>query len=88
VINHPRISTHAKEQAAAKGWSLHQVWQAHVDPDICYPSRRYEGQERRIRGNLVAIVDVARDLCVTVYENVVETALRPDQIARGDRIAS
>lgn len=83
----PRIATHAIEQARAKGWSLRQVWLAHVDPDVSYPSGRYPGQVRHIRGNLVAIIDAAQNRCVTVYENVVETALRPDQIAAGVRIS-
>lgn len=79
----PRITDHAKAQAAAKGWSLDQVYQAHVDPDICYPSGRFPGQQRHIRDNLVVIVDAARNMAVTVYENVVETELRPDQVAAG-----
>lgn len=83
-----RISDHAKAQAAAKGWSLADVYQAHVDPDICYPSGRYPGQQRHIRGNLVVIVDVRRNKAVTVYLNVEETELRPDQIANGERKAS
>lgn len=89
-MNHhnARISNHAKEQAAAKGWSLRDVWLAHVDPDITYASGKYAGQVRCIRGNLVAIVDEARNICVTVYANVVETDLRPDQIARGDKISA
>ncbi len=84
----PRISTHAKEQAASKGFSLDAVFLAHSDPDICYANGRYAGQARRIRDGIVAVVDEARNLCVTVYANVVETELRPDQIAKGERIAS
>lgn len=83
-----RISTHAIEQAREKGWTLRQVWAAHIDPDVRYPSGRYPGQYRHIRGNLVVIVDEARNMAVTVYLNVEETALRPDQIAKGERIAS
>lgn len=83
-----RISNHAKDQAAAKGWSLWQVYLAHIDPDVTYPSGRYPGQVRCIRGNLVAIIDATRNICVTVYENIVETELRPDQIVKGERIAS
>lgn len=81
-----RITDHAKAQAAEKGWTLDEVYRAHVDPHICYPSGRYPGQQRHIRDNLVVIVDAARNICVTVYENVVETELRPDQIAAGVQI--
>lgn len=80
ITTPPRISTHCKEQAALKGWTLDDVFLAHVDPDICYPSGRYEGQQRHIRDNLVVVVDAVRNVAVTVYENVVETPLRPDQM--------
>jgi hypothetical protein len=83
----PRISDHGKAQAAAKGWTLHQVWLAHVDPDVTYPSRR-EGQMRHIRGNLVVIVDARSNRAITVYENIVDTPLRADQIAKGERKAA
>lgn len=83
-----RISDHAIAQAAEKGWTLHEVWLAHIDPDVRYPSLRYPGQFRHIRGNLVVIVDERLNKAVTVYLNVEETALRPDQIAKGERIAS
>lgn len=69
-----------------KGWTLHEVFLAQTDPDVSYPSR-HPGQVRRIRGNLVVIVDEAANRVITVYENVVETALRPDQIAACERIA-
>lgn len=81
-----RISDHCKAQAAEKGWTLDEVYKAHIDPDICYPSGRFPGQQRHIRDNLVVIVDAARNIAVTVYENVTETALRPDQIAAGVKI--
>lgn len=83
-----RISDHAKEQAAAKGWSLWDVYLAHVDPDVSYPSLKYRGQTRCIRGDLCAVIDNRKNICVTVYLNVEETPLRPDQIARGDRISA
>lgn len=83
-----RISDHAISQAAEKGWSLHEVWLAHIDPDVRYPSGRYPGQYRHIRGDLVVIVEERSNKAVTVYLNVKETDLRPDQIARGERKAS
>ncbi len=88
-MNQPTITRHAAEQAKAKGFSARDTWLAMTDPDVCYPSnpQRFPGQERRIRGNIVAVVDIAANRCITFYENVKETALRPDQIAKGARIA-
>jgi len=87
--NHPAptITRHAVEQAKAKGFSARDTWLAMTDPDVTYPSHglRY-GQERRIRGGIVAVVDIAANRCITFYENVVETALRADQIAVGVEI--
>lgn len=86
-MNQPTITRHAAEQAKAKGFSARDTWLAMTDPDVTYPSRR-EGQVRRIRGNIVAVVDEAANRCITFYENVVETSLRPDQIAKGERITA
>lgn len=75
--NHPAptITRHAAEQAKAKGFTARETWLAMTDPDVTYPSnpKKYPGQVRRIRGHIVAVV---------------ETALRADQIAKGERIAS
>lgn len=90
--NHPAptITRHAAEQAKAKGFSARDTWLAMTDPDLTYPSnpKKFPGQERRIRGGIVAVVDIAANRCITFYENVKETALRPDQIAKGEKIAS
>lgn len=83
------MTRHAAEQGRLKGFTARQTWLAMTDPDVTYPSGpKYPGQERRIRGDVVAVVDIAANRCITFYLNVVETALRPDQIARGERIAS
>jgi hypothetical protein len=85
----PTITRHAAKQAQAKGFTARQTWLAMTQPEITYPSgKKYPGQERRVRGGIVAVVDKAANRCITFYENVVETDLRPDQIANGDRIAS
>ncbi len=88
-MNQPTITRHAAEQAKAKGFSARDTWLAMTQPEITYPSGpKYPGQERRIRGGIVAVVDKATNVAITFYENVVETALRADQIAKGERIAS
>lgn len=89
-MNHPQptITRHAAEQAKAKGFTARETWLAMIDPDVTYPSnpKKYPGQVRRIRGNIVAVVDEAKNIAITFYENVVETDLRADQIAAGVRI--
>jgi hypothetical protein len=83
----PSLTRHAVEQAKAKGFSARDTWLAMTDPDVTYPSGpKYPGQIRRIRGNIVAVVDERMNRVITFYENVVETALRADQIAKGERI--
>jgi hypothetical protein len=90
--NHPAptMTRHAAEQAKAKGFSARETWLVMTDPDVTYPSnpRRFPGQERRIRDGIVAVVDKAANRAITFYVNVVETDLRPDQIAKGERKAS
>lgn len=85
----PTITRHAAEQAKAKGYTARETWLVMTDPDVTYPSnpKRYPGQERRIRGNVVAVVDITMNRCITFYENVKETALRPDQVEAGAVIA-
>lgn len=85
----PTLTRHAAEQAKAKGFTAEETWLAMTDPDVTYPSnpKKYPGQVRRIRGHIVAVVDEKMNRCITFYENVVETALRPDQVAAGERIA-
>jgi hypothetical protein len=89
-MNPPTMTRHAAKQAKEKGFTARQTWLVMVDPDVTYPSnpRRFPGQERRIRDGIVAVVDKAQNRAITFYVNVVETDLRPDQIAKGERIAS
>ena len=74
-----RITHHARTQADAKGFSIGEVQAAAMHPTITYANGRFPSQMRHIRGNVVAIVDVPKRMIVTVYSNVVETPLRPDQ---------
>lgn len=73
------LSGHAASQARAKGWDHAAVLAAANDPQTTYENGRYPGQMRHIRDNLVAVVHPESRKVVTVYENVTETALRPDQ---------
>lgn len=82
------MTRHAAKQAAAKGFTAHETWLVMTDPHVTYPSGpKYPGQIRRIRGNIVAVVDEKMNKAITFYENVVETALRPDQIAAGVKVS-
>lgn len=73
------LSGHAAQQATAKGWHPDDVLQAANDPHTTYANGRYEGQMRHIRGDIVAVVHPQSQKVVTVYQNVTETDLRPDQ---------
>lgn len=73
------LHPHALKQASLKGISTNSVLQAANHPTITYENRRFEGQRRHIRDDVVAVVDEARSLVITVYRNVVETDLRADQ---------
>ena len=79
------LQPHAVQQAERKGWTPVDLLQTALDPDITYPSRQ-EGQERRIRGDLVAIVDVERATVVTCYQHCAQTAQRQDQRPLYDRL--
>jgi hypothetical protein len=73
------ITHHAAAQAKRKSFTLAQVQAAADEPYVTYDNGRYEGQKRHIREGVVAVVDPAKRHVVTVYENITETALRPDQ---------
>lgn len=73
------LSKHAARQAAEKGWTRTQVLQAANKPHITYDNGRYPGQKRHIRDDLVAVVHPESKQVLTVYKNVTETDLRPDQ---------
>lgn len=73
------LTTHARSQAEAKGFTEEAVVLAAEDPDLSYPSRNHPGQVRCIRGDLCAVVDPARALVITVYLHHTVTPIRPDQ---------
>lgn len=73
------LSGHAAQQARAKGWTEDQVLDAANNHEVRYENGRYPGQFRHIRGDIVAVVHPESQKVVTVYQNVKETDLRPDQ---------
>lgn len=73
------LSGHAAQQATSKGWSHEDVVAAANNPQITYDNGRYPDQKRHIRGDIVAVVHPASGKVVTVYQNVKETDVRPDQ---------
>ncbi len=87
--DHPLVDTggsgrytlggHAAQQATAKGWSHEEIADAANDPHTTYENGRYPGQMRHIKGDICAVVDPVARKVVTVYRNVAETDLRPDQ---------
>jgi hypothetical protein len=74
-----RLTWHAQQQAAAKGWSSEDVLRAATNPLHTYPSGRVPGQVRHVRGDLVVVIDPVDRRVVTVYQDVAETAVRADQ---------
>ncbi|MDX3260721.1 hypothetical protein PV336_15990 [Streptomyces sp. MI02-2A] len=81
-----RLTHHAKQQAAAKGWTEKEVLRAANEPLSTYRSGRVYGQRRHVRGDIVAIVDPDRKTVVTCYLDVEETDLRADQIDGDSRV--
>lgn len=73
------LSGHAAQQARSKGWTEDQVLDAANNHEVRYENGRYPGQFRHIRGDIVAVVHPESQKVVTVYQNVKETDLRPDQ---------
>lgn len=73
------LSGHAAQQATAKGWSEDQVLHAANNPSVTYDNGRFPGQKRHIQGDIVAVVHPDSKKVVTVYQNVKETDVRPDQ---------
>lgn len=73
------LSGHAAQQARAKGWSEDDVLHAANNPSITYANGRYPDQMRHIHNDIVAVVHPESRKVVTVYQNVKETDLRPDQ---------
>ena len=76
------LTRHAAEQATAKGFSHEDVLEAANNHQTRYENGRYPDQYRHIRGNIVAVVHEPTKKIRTVYENVAETDLRPDQTDR------
>ena len=74
-----QASAHALVQASQKGFTPAEVLAAADNPQISYDNGRFPGQRRHIRNGLVAVVDPARQIVVTIYENVKETEVRADQ---------
>jgi hypothetical protein len=74
-----RLTHHARQQAALKGWTSDDVLLAANQPLHTSRSVRYPGQFRHVRAGIVAVVDTATNLVVTVYVDRVETDLREDQ---------
>jgi hypothetical protein len=81
VIAGWQASGHALAQAGAKGFHPFAVMAAAGAPTVAYPSGdAHPGQWRHIRDGIVAVVEPATKRIVTVYVNVEETELRPDQL--------
>lgn len=81
-MNTYRITHHAKTQAESKGFTVADIQAAAMHPSVTYANGRYPNQMRHIRNGLVAVVDTVNRTVVTIYADVIETDLRPDQTDR------
>lgn len=75
------LTRHAERQAVEKGFSFEEIIAAAYEPEITYESYRHPGQRKHIRGTLCVVIDPAQEKVITVFLHLVETDLRPDQIA-------
>ena len=76
------ISGHALAQMRSKKFTISALQKAFDNPTRVYPNGRYPGQWR-ICGNGLCLVGVPTDnsfMLITVYEDGVFTAPRPDQL--------
>ena len=79
------FSKHAIAQCQSKGFSLSDV-ESVILTQQSHPSLTHPGQIRYTGKGLAIMVDLDQKKIVTVYLDRVFTPLRPDQVARGEKI--
>lgn len=72
-------TAHATRTIEAKGFDLDMVEAVWRDPDMTYPSHKHPGQHKRIGQGIVLCCDDKTGRVITIFLNLVETDLRPDQ---------
>ena len=73
-------TSHARRQAQSKGFDTYDLLAAAGAPEVTYAhGPAYPGQYRHIRAGIVTVVDPTARRIITVYVNVTETPIRPDQ---------
>lgn len=77
------FTVHSLRQIESKGFSRQDIIAVAQRPDISYESHRHPGQMKCIGRGLCVVVDPARAQIITVFLHMVDTDLRPDQIAAG-----
>lgn len=83
-----RLTRHALEIAEQKGFDLQKIKRTFETPVRVYESRSHTGQHR-VTGNGLCLVGVPNDrnldekvfTVITIYEDEVLTAPRPDQMS-------
>jgi uncharacterized DUF497 family protein len=81
------ITTHAERTIESKGIALEDVEAVWHDPDLVYPSNRYPGQHKRIGRGIVLCCEDSTGKVITVFVNMTNTPLRPDQRRDADALA-
>ena len=77
-----RLTRHARDRAAEKGFPLDALAVTFAEPECVYPSGSHPGQWR-VCGNGVCMVGTVNEevfTVITVYANRVLTPLREDQL--------
>lgn len=78
-----RLTEHVIATAARLGVAIRTIKKILADAKP-YPSRLHPGQFRYVGDGIAVVVD--GNSVITVYKDRVLTKLRPDQLAKGERI--
>lgn len=79
------LTRHVQDQAREKGIELSKILDA-LQHGYQTPVTAYPHQTRYIKHGIAVVADDWTHNVITVYLDRVITPLRPDQIARGERI--
>lgn len=79
------LSDHIQKQAREKNIELWKIQDA-LQHGYTTPVTAYPHQTRYIKNGIAVVADDWTHVAITVYLDRVITPLRPDQIARGERI--
>jgi hypothetical protein len=62
-----RVTKHAQERVAQRGFTMAMLFAALRDPEKVYESKKFAGQLRVVAGEMCLCVDPAKKMIVTVF---------------------